>query len=53
MQQRHRGVTPPSKISTRVSIDEELWRWAKSQALLNGKTVGEIVEDALKKLKEE
>ncbi len=52
MEQRHRGVTPPGKVSTRVNIDEELWRWAKAQALLNSKTVGEIVEVALKKLRE-
>lgn len=52
MQKRHRGVTPPGKVSTRVEIDEALWRWAKSQALLNSKTVGDIVEEALRKLKE-
>jgi len=51
MQQRHRGVTPTGKVSTRVNIEEELWRWAKAQAPLNSKTVDEIVEDAIRKLK--
>lgn len=45
-------VLAPGQVPVRVSINEELWRWAKAQALLNNKTVGEIVEDALRKLKE-